>query len=62
MRIPDSAEEMVHIKIVANGNVMHDSTHSKSEGVVVQEITGSGSVRVQTYIDGVLSNDETLQF
>ena len=62
VRIPDSAEEMVHIKIVANGNVMHDSTHSKSEGVVVQEITGSGSVRVQTYIDGVLSNDETLQF
>lgn len=62
VKIPDNAGEMVHIKIVANGNVMHDSTHSKSEGVVVQEITGSGNVRVQTYIDGVLTNDETVTF
>ncbi len=62
VKIPDSSGEMVHIKIVANGNVMHDSTHSKSEGVVVQEITGNGNVRVQTYIDGVLTNDETLKF
>lgn len=53
---------MVHVKIVANGNVMHDSTHSKSEGVIVQEITGNGNVRVQTYIDGVLTNDETVTF
>lgn len=62
VRIPDDAGEMVHVKIVANGNVMHDSTHSKSEGVIVQEITGSGNVRVQTYIDGVLTNDETVTF
>ncbi len=62
VKIPDNAGEMVHIKIIANGNVMHDSTHSKSEGKIVQEITGSGSVRVQTYIDGVLTNDETLNF
>lgn len=62
VKIPDNAGEMVHIKIVANGNVMHDSTHSKSEGVIVQEITGSGNVRVQTYIDGVLTNDETVAF
>lgn len=62
VRIPDDAGEMVHVKIVANGNVMHDSTHSKSEGVIVQEITGNGNVRVQTYIDGVLTNDETVTF
>ena len=62
VKIPDNSGEMVHIKIIANGNVMHDSTHSKNEGKIVQEITGSGSVRVQTYIDGVLTNDETLNF
>ena len=62
VKIPDNAKETVHIKIVANGNVMHDSTHSKSEGVIVQEITGSGNVRVQTYIDAVLTNDEVLTF
>lgn len=58
VRIPDDAGETVHVKIVANGNVMHDSTHKKSEGVVVCEIVGSGSVRIQTYIDGILTNDE----
>lgn len=58
VRIPDDAGETVHVKIVANGNVMHDSTHKKSEGVVVCEIVGSGTVRIQTYIDGVLVNDE----
>ena len=62
VKIPDECGEMVHVKIVANGNVMHDSTHSKSEGVIVQEITGTGNVRVQTYIDGVLVQDETLKF
>lgn len=62
VKIPDSAGEMVHIKIVANGNVMHDSTHSKSEGVVVQEITGNGNVRIQTYVDGVLVQDENVKF
>ncbi len=58
VRIPDDAGETVHVKIVANGNVMHDSTHKKSEGVVVCEIVGNGTVRIQTYIDGVLINDE----
>ncbi len=62
VRIPDNAGENVHIKIVANGNVLHDSTHSKSEGKVVQEISGSGTVKVQTYIDGVLTNEESLSF
>lgn len=62
VKIPDDAGENVHIKIVANGNVLHDSTHSKSVGKVVQEISGSGNVKVQTYIDGVLTNEETLKF
>lgn len=62
VKIPDNAGENVHIKIVANGNVLHDSTHSKSEGKVVQEISGSGTVKVQTYIDGVLTNEESLSF
>ena len=62
VKIPDNSGENVHIKIVANGNVMHDSTHSKSEGKVVQEISGSGTVKVQTFIDGVLVNEESLSF
>ncbi len=62
IRIPDDAGETVHIKLVANGNVLHNSTHSKSEGKVVQEISGTGTVKVQTYIDGVLVNEENLTF
>ena len=62
VKIPDNAGEIVHIKIIANGNVMHDSTHSKSEGKVVQEISGTGTVKVQTYIDGVLINEESIKF
>ncbi len=62
VKIPDEAGEIVHVKIVANGNVLHDSTHSKSEGKIVQEISGTGNVKVQTYIDGVLINEETIKF
>lgn len=62
VKIPDDSGENVHVKIVANGNVLHDSTHSKSEGKVVQEISGTGTVKVQTYIDGVLVNEENLKF
>lgn len=62
VKIPDDAGENVHVKIVANGNVLHDSTHSKSVGRVVQEISGTGTVKVQTYIDGVLVNEENLKF
>ena len=62
VKIPDDSGETVHIKIVANGNVMHDSTHSKSEGKVVQEISGTGTVKVQTYVDGVLINEESIKF
>ena len=60
--IPDDADENVHVKIVVNGEVIHNSTHSKSEGKVVQEISGSGTVKVQTFIDGVLVNEESLSF
>lgn len=62
VKFPDDAGENVHVKIVANGNVLHDSMHSKIEGKVVQEISGTGAVKVQTYIDGVLVNEETLNF
>lgn len=62
VKIPDNSGEIVHVKIVANDNVLHDSAHSKSEGKVVQEIIGSGVVKVQTYIDGVLINEEALEF
>ena len=60
VKIPDDAGETVHVKIVANGNVLHNSTHSKSEGKIVQQISGSGAVKIQTYIDGVLIKEESV--
>ena len=60
VKIPDDAGETVHVKIVANGNVLHNSTHSKSEGKIVQQISGSGTVKIQTYIDGVLIKEESV--
>ena len=60
VKIPDDAGETVHVKIVANGNVLHNSTHSKREGKIVQQISGSGAVKIQTYIDGVLIKEESV--
>lgn len=60
--IPDSSPDTVHIKVVANGKVIHDKDHAKSEGTVDIEVQASKDASVQAYIDGTLVVDKTISF
>ena len=60
--IPDSSPDTVHIKVVANGKVIHDKDHAKSEGTVDIEVQASKDASVQAYIDGNLVVDKTITF
>lgn len=61
-KIPDDANDNVRVEIVANGRTLHSAVHSKSEGVVWVDITGTGSVEVQAYMDGELTADKEINF
>lgn len=62
VKIPDAANSQVSVEIVANGRIVHNALHNKSEGSVTVEISGSGSVPVQAYIDGAKVLEKTLSF
>lgn len=62
VRIPETANDTVDVEIVANGRTIHSATHSKDEGTVSVEITGSGTAEVQAYIDGSKISDKTINF
>ncbi len=62
VKIPDTANDTVEVEIVANGRTIHSATHSKNEGSVSVDITGSGTAQVQAYIDGSKVSDKTINF
>lgn len=62
VKIPDAANDMVNIEIVANGRTIHNAMHSKEEGSVTVEITGNGTTSVQAYVDGSKVSDKTIEF
>ena len=62
VRIPESANDVVQVEIIANGQTVHSGTHSKSEQYVSVEIEGSGTIEVQALIDGALADQKQLTF
>lgn len=62
VKIPETANDTVEVEIVANGRTIHSATHSKDEGSVSVDITGSGTAQVQAYIDGSKVSDKTINF
>ena len=62
VKIPDTADDSVDVEILANGKTVHNAVHSKDEGTVSVEITGSGTAEVQAYIDGSKVSDRTINF
>lgn len=63
VRIPaDAQNDAVNVQVVAEGVVVHDAVHRKSEGQVTVEIPYSGSVSIQAYIDGAKISDKTVNF
>lgn len=62
VKIPDAANDNVEVEIIADGRTVHSAVHSKDEGSVSIEITGSGSTSVQAYIDGAKVSDKVIEF
>lgn len=62
--IPDDSPDIVHIKVVANGKIIHDKDHAKSEETVDIAVQASedAKVPVQAYIDGKLVVEKTISF
>lgn len=60
--IPEDAGDTVQIKVVANGRVIHDRSHNKSEGSVIIPVESSRDATVETYIDGVKVSERVVKF
>ena len=60
--IPDDADGVVNIKVVANGKVIHNQNHQKEEGTVDILVQSSKDASVQVYIDDVQVVDKVINF
>lgn len=60
--IPSDAEsDDVYVEVYVNGVLVHEGTYSKDIGSVPVDISGSGSVNVTAYVDGV-AQSQTIDF
>lgn len=59
---PDSVGETVNVKVVANGKVIHNADHAKSEGGTRITVKGSKDANVEIYLDGTLTEQKTISF
>ncbi len=62
VKIPDAADDTVEVEVVADGRTVYSGVHSKDEGSVSVQISGSGSMSVQAYIDGSKVSDKVIDF
>ncbi len=62
IQIPEGATESVQVKVVANGKVIHDEPHKRSEGTVDIPVSATKDATVQAYIDGVLVMTKVIEF
>ncbi len=59
--VPQS-QEMTQIRIVANGQTIHDAKHSKSEGTFDLRVTGENEAALEIYHDGVYKGTQKIRF
>ncbi len=59
---PETVGETVNVKVVANGKVIHNQDHSKSEAGTRIPVEGSKNAEVEIYLDGVLTEKKTISF
>ncbi len=62
IQIPEGSSETVQVKVVANGKVIHDKPHKRSEGTVDIPVSATKDATVQAYIDGVLVMERVIDF
>lgn len=55
-------KEVTHVRIVANGTVIHDATHSKTEGTFDLRVTGKKDVQLEIYHDGAYKGTQKIYF
>ena len=60
--IPDDANDVVNIKVIANGKQIYNKTHNKSEQTVDIPVQSSKDASVQVYIDEKLVVDKVIAF
>lgn len=60
--IPDDANDVVNVKVIANGKQIYSSTHNKSEQTVDIPVQSSKDAKVQVYIDEKLVVDKVITF
>lgn len=58
--IPQS-NPTTNVRVVQDGKVIHNQTHSKNEGSVDVTVTGSGTSKIDIYFDGIYNNTVTVE-
>lgn len=53
--------ETTHVRVTANGSIVHNQTHPRGTGSVTVPITGPGSIIVRIYLDGVIISTQTIE-
>lgn len=60
--LPQDGEDEVTVKVVANGKVIHNTKHNKSEGKVDIKVEAKKDANVQVYFDDVMVEEKTVKF
>ena len=59
--LPQDKDSVV-LRVLKNGTEVYNATHKKEEGSVDVKVSGSGSAKIDIYLDGVLTKSETVDF
>lgn len=62
INIPDSAEDTVQVKVIANNKIIHNQAHSKSEGKVDIVVQSSKDAEVEVYMNDELVVRKLVKF
>ena len=62
INIPDSANDTVNVRVIANGKEIHNASHAKSEGKIDIPVESSTNAEVEVYMDGELVVRKIIEF
>ena len=62
INIPDSADDTVQVKVIANGKIIHNQAHSKSEGKIDIVVQSSKDAEVEVYMNDELVVRKLVEF
>lgn len=62
IQIPEDSNDVIQMKVVANGKTIHEQSHNKREGTVDIPVEASKDATVEAYIDGVLVMKRVIEF